>query len=145
MTEETERTSISAMMREHELLNNPATVRGLESLLERIAPLMAAGRFDNIVDLLSALSDVINMTDNNMVEKLAHDYENLISIVFKMNGIMRHATDQAAAQEELPSLWQTIRQLNKDEDARRGLLMIVNVLALLGRDIRHARDLNQAD
>lgn len=140
----TEKTSISAVVREHELLNNPSTLSGMESLLARVAPLVAAGRFDNIVDLLSAVSDVVNMADNAMVEKLAHDYENLASAAFKINGVMRHASDQAAAQDDLPTLWQTMRRLNRDEDARRGLLMIVNMLALLGRDVRYSREMSQA-
>lgn len=140
----TDKTSISAVLNEHELLNSPSTLRGLEDLLERISPLMAAGRFDNIVDLLSAVSDVVNMADNAMVEKLAHDYENLASAAFKMNGVMRHATDLAAAEDQLPTVWQTLKRLNKDEDARRGMLMVVNILALLGRDVRHARSMSQA-
>lgn len=141
----TDKKSISTIISEHELLNSPSTLRGLEELLERIAPLMAAGRFDNIVDLLSAVSDTVNMTDNAVVEKLAHNYENLASAAFKLNGIVRHATDLTAAEENPPTLWQTLRRLNNDEDARRGLLMVVNILALLGRDVRYTRDMNQAD
>jgi len=140
----TDKTSITELVRDHPMLNNPGALKGLDALLERIAPLLAAQRFDNIVDLLSAVSDVINMADNAMVEKLAHDYEGLIAAVFSLTGAMRHASDQAARSETLPSLWQIIKRLNSDEDMRRGLLVAVNMLALLGRNVQRERELMQA-
>lgn len=136
--------SITELVRDHQMLNDPGTLKGLDALLGRIAPLLAAQRFDNIVDLLSAASDVVNMADNAMVEKLAHDYENLISSVFGFTGAMRHASDQAARADALPSLWQTLKRVNKDEDVRRGLLVAVNLLAILGRDARYNRELLKA-
>lgn len=141
----TDKTSIAELLRDHPMLNNAGTLRGLDALLERIAPLLAAQRFDNVVDLLSALSDIVNMADNAMVEKLSHDYEGLMSTVFNLGGAMRYASDQAARESDLPTLWQTIKRLNKDEDVRRGLLMLVNLLAVLGRDVRNNRDLMRAE
>ena len=141
----TDKTSIAELVRDHQMLNSPGTLKGLDALLERAAPLLAAQRFDNIVDLLSALSDVVNMADNAMVEKLAHDYEGLISAVFNMGGAMRYAQDEAARENNVPTLWQTIRRLNKDEDVRRGLLVAVNLLAVLGRDVRYNRELMRTD
>lgn len=133
------------MVRANPLFNDPATVRGLESLLERISPLLQARRFENVVDVLSALADVVDMADNNMVEKLARDYENVAAGAFKINGVFRHAADQAAAADNPPSLWQMLRRINKDEDARRGLLVFVNMLTLFGRDARYMRSVMQAD
>lgn len=137
----TEKTSVAEVVKGNQMLNDPGTLKGLEASLDRLAPLLAAQRFDNVVDLLSALSDVVNMADNDMVEKLAHNYEGLVSAVFKLGGAMRHAQDQAAREDNLPTVWQTIKRLNKDEDVRRGTLMLVNLLAILGRDVRYTRDL----
>jgi len=128
--------TIETVVRDNQLLNNPATLRGVESLLIKLAPLIQGERFHNIVDLASALSDVVNMADQAMVEKLAHDYESLMSAAFTLNNALRYASAQAAAEGAPPSLWQTMRRLNRDPDARRGLVMILHLLALLGRDAR---------
>lgn len=46
---------------------------------------------------------------------------------------MLYDSAQAAATAEPPTLWQSIKKLNKDEDARRGLDVVANILAELGR------------
>jgi hypothetical protein len=65
--------------------------------------------------------------------------------VFSLGGAMRYASDQAAREDNLPTLWQTLKRVNKDEDVRRGLLMLVNLLAVLGRDVRYNRELMRAE
>lgn len=137
MSNEIESTrSLEAVVRENPQLNDPATLDGIASLVGKLAPLIQGERFHNLVDLASALSDVVDMTDNAMVQKLAQDYENLAAGAFNMSNSLRYASAQAGASEQPPTLWQTIRALNGDEDARRGLAVVISLLGLLGREAR---------
>lgn len=137
MSNETESTqSLETMVRDNPQLNDPATLEGIASLVGKVAPLLQGERFHNLVDLASALSDVVDMADNAMVQKLARDYENLAAGAFNLSGALRYASAQAGGDEEPPSLWQTIRALNRDDDARRGLAVVISLLTLLGRESR---------
>lgn len=137
--------TIDAVVRANPQLNDPATLEGVESLIGKLAPLVQGERFHNLVDLASAVSDVVDMADNAMVQKLAHDYENLAAIAFNLNNAVRYATAQAGADPRPPSVLQSIRRLNQDMDARRGLAMILNLLALLGRDARYSQEVMGGD
>lgn len=57
-----------------------ADLQSLAALLEKLQPLLAGGRLDNVVDLLSLLSDVVDIADNALVEKLAGVFEGLITV-----------------------------------------------------------------
>ncbi len=56
-----------------------ADLQSLAALLEKLQPLLAGGRLDNVVDLLSLLSDVVDIADNALVEKLAGVFEGLVT------------------------------------------------------------------
>lgn len=132
--------SIETVVRENPGLNDPATLQGLHSLIDKLTPLIQGERFHNLVDMASALSDVVDMADHAMVEKLAHGYENLAGAAFNLNNTLRYASARAAAEPNPPTLWQTLRRLNRDEDARRGLAVVLNLLILLGQDARYSQD-----
>jgi hypothetical protein len=57
-----------------------ADLQSLAALLEKLQPLLAGGRLDNVVDLLSLLSDVVDIADNALVEKLAGVFEGLVTV-----------------------------------------------------------------
>jgi len=117
-------------------LQDPATQEGLADLIAKAAPLIQGRRLHNIVDLLAATSDVIEMADEAMVQKLMTLYEDGISSVWALNNTLRYASVQAAGDETPPSVWQSLRRLNKDEDVRRGLNLAINVLSEFGRQSR---------
>mgnify|MGYP003607146636 CR=1 FL=1 len=139
--ETTSSAAVENLVRNNPQLNHPATVAGIEALITKLAPLLQGERLHNLVDLASALSDVVDMADNAMVQKLARDYENLATAAFNLNGAFRYASAQGAAESEPPTLWQTLRRFNRDADARRGLAVVVALLTLLGRDARHAQQM----
>lgn len=56
----------------------------LEHLLEKIRPLLALKRLDNIVDLLSLASDTVDIMDNATVEKLAVAFEETLIPVWEL-------------------------------------------------------------
>ena len=137
--------SVETLVRQSPQLNNPATLEGIESLVGKLAPLIQGERLHNLVDLASALSDVVDMADDAMIQKLMKAYENLTAGAFSLNNAVRYASAQAAAETDPPSLWQSLRRFNKDDDARRGLAMVLSLLALLGRDARQSRTTMDAD
>lgn len=128
--------SFDSMLQGNSQLNDPATLTGMSELIDKLAPLLQGNRLHNLVDLLSALSDVVDMADDAMIQKLMKGYESVIAGAFNINNSVRYATAQAGAEEEPPTVWQALRRLNRDADARRGLAIAVAMLALLGRQAR---------
>ena len=114
-------------------LKNEATQAGIADLLEKLAPLLQGRRLHNIVDLLAAASDVIEMTDDAMLQKLMALYEDSIGGVWMLTNALRYASAQAAENPTPPTLWQSVKKFNHNEDARRGLDVVSNILAELGR------------
>lgn len=114
-------------------LKNEATQAGLADLLEKLAPLLQGRRLHNIVDLLAATSDVIEMTDDAMLQKVMALYEDSIGGIWMLTNALRYASAQAAASPTPPTLWQSLKKFNQNEDARRGLDVVSNILAELGR------------
>lgn len=119
-------------------LQDQATLDGLSDLMTKAAPLIQGRRLHNIVDLLAATSDVIEMSDDAMVQKLMALYENAIGTTWAISNALRYAAAQAAQDETPPTILQSLRRLNKDEDARRGLSMAINVAAEFGRQAKAA-------
>jgi len=112
-----------------------ATQQGLEELLEKVSPLLQGKRLHNIVDALSWLSDMIDMADEAMVNKLAANYEQAIGGMWALSNAARYAANDAAMQDEVPSRLGLLRAA-KDEDVRRGLYMLLRFAAVFGRQAR---------
>lgn len=130
------RQSFETFLEKNPHLNDPATLEGMAALLEKLAPLLQLKRFHNVVDLLSAVSDVVDMTDDAMVQKMMKGYEDVAAGAFTVNNAVRYAEAQAGAEHEPPSTWQLFKRLNSDADARRGLAMAMSMLGLLGRQAK---------
>lgn len=128
--------SFDSFLQENPQLNDPATIAGMGALTEKLAPLLQLKRFHNVIDLLSAVSDVVDMADDAMVQKLMKGYEDVAAGAFNINNVMRYAGAQAGAEEEPPTVWQSLKRLNGDADTRRGLAMALNMLEQLGRQAR---------
>ncbi|PJK14697.1 hypothetical protein CO613_04250 [Lysobacteraceae bacterium NML07-0707] len=116
--------------------NDPATLAGLAALIDKLAPLLQSGRLHNGVDALSALADVVDLADDAMIQKLARGFEEASSAMFNLHNGMEYALEQAADSTQLPSVWQAIGLINRDQDVRRGLLVVIGLLRLLGRQAR---------
>lgn len=132
--------SFDAFLKNNPQLNDAATQDGMAALVEKLAPLLQSKRMHNVIDLLSAVSDVVDMADDAMVQKMMHGYENLTTGAFNLNNTFRYAAAQAGAESEPPTVWQAMRRLNRDKDARRGLAMVLGILALLGQQARQGAE-----
>ncbi len=135
-TPRTSNGSFDNFLQNNPQLNDPATLEGMTALVEKLAPLLQGQRFHNLVDLLSAVSDVVDMADDAMVQKMMKGYEDVVAGAFNMNNVVRYASAQAGAEENPPTVWQSLRRLNRDPDARRGLAMVLATLGMIGRQAR---------
>lgn len=130
------RSSFDTFLQDNPSLNDPATLQGMADLVDKLAPLLQGKRFHNLVDLLSAISDMVDMADDAMVQKVMKGYEDVVAGAFNLNNLVRYASAQAGAEDDPPTVWQSLRKLNRDADARRGLAMALTMLGQLGRQAR---------
>ena len=128
--------SLEEVLKTVPALQDQATLDGISDLITKAAPLIQGRRLHNIIDLLATTSDVIEMADDAMVQKLMALYEEGIGGAWAISNALRYAAAQAAHEKTPPSIWQSLRRLSKDDDARRGLNMAINLLAELGRQSR---------
>lgn len=117
-------------------LNDPATMEGVKHLIEKVAPLLQAGRFDNIVDLLSLISDNIEFLDESSLEKTTKAGEEMLAMGWTMGNAIRMASAQTEALEKPPSAFQIAGSLN-DPDVRRSLHFFVSTLRIIGQQMKN--------
>lgn len=103
-----------------------------EQLLKNLAPLMAGNRLNNLVDLLALVADLLEMTDNAMVEKLAGVFEDVVTVGWEGGTALRMAWGEQINREGDVSLRQVLSMLN-DPDTRRGIMLLLRVLQITGQ------------
>jgi hypothetical protein len=72
----------------------------LKNLIDKTAPLIQAGRFDNIVDLLSLVSDNISFIDKAALQKTTKVAKEIMALGWTGGNVVRMANAQT---EESPS------------------------------------------
>lgn len=123
------------------LLGNDATLKGLEELLERISPLIAGGRLNRLIDLASVASDLVDMTDAYMVEKLAKAFDDTTGAAWTVGNAARMAQAEVADLKEPPSLMGLLR-IAREPDVRRGLAFFLVLAGVLGKGMQSPPDYN---
>jgi len=111
----------------------PQTREGLQALLDKLQPLIEGHRLDNLVDLLSLLSDLIDLLDPAMVDRLASLFEQATNVGWSVGNAVRVAKAEVL-REQAPNLKDLLRLL-RDADTRRGLALALGTLRSLGRQI----------
>lgn len=109
------------------------TRESLQALAVKLQPLIEGHRLDNLVDLLSLLSDIVDLLDPAMVDKLALLFEQVTSVGWSVGNAVRVARAELLL-EESPSLKDLLRLL-RDADTRRGLVLVLGSLRSLGRQL----------
>ncbi|AWQ83692.1 hypothetical protein CSC33_1385 [Pseudomonas aeruginosa] len=109
------------------------TRESLQALAVKLQPLIEGHRLDNLVDLLSLLSDIIDLLDPAMVDKLALLFEQVTSVGWSVGNAVRVARAELLL-EQSPSLKDLLRLL-RDADTRRGLVLVLGSLRSLGRQL----------
>ncbi|WP_293268013.1 DUF1641 domain-containing protein [Neptunomonas sp.] len=115
-------------------ITNPNAQAGLEELIQKIEPLLAGRRLNRIVDLMSVTADVVDMTDDYMVEKLCKGYEEAIGGAWTAGNIVRMASNDVRKMEEPPTLWSLLKTA-KDPEVRRGLAFMLMMARGIGKQM----------
>ena len=107
---------------------------GLVALMAKLQPLIDGGRLDNLVDLLSLTSDMVDLLDAAMVEKLARLFENATAATWTVSNAVRMARAEVAAAPEPPGVYALIKLLN-EPDTRKGVAVVLRTLNVIGRQL----------
>lgn len=117
-------------------LNDDATIDGLKALIDKAAPLVQAGRLNNIIDLLSVISDNIEFLDEAALEKTTKVGEEVLALSWTTGNAIRMANAQTQALDTPPGLLQLMGSL-KDPDVRRSLHFLIGTMRIIGRQMKH--------
>lgn len=117
------------------------TRESLQALVGKLQPLIEGRRLDNLVDLLSLLSDLIDLLDPAMVDRLASLFEQATSVGWSVGNAVRVAKAEVL-REQPPNLKDLLRLLRllRDADTRRGLALLLGSLRSLGRQLAAERE-----
>lgn len=107
---------------------------GLDALMAKLQPLIDGGRLDNLIDLLSLTSDIVDLLDAAMVEKLARLFENATAATWTVSNAVRMAHAEVAAAPEPPGVYALIKLLN-EPDTRKGVAVVLKTLNVIGRQL----------
>ncbi|MGY6276761.1 DUF1641 domain-containing protein [Methylomonas sp. MgM2] len=117
-------------------LSDPATIDGIKNIIDKTAPLVQAGRLNNIIDLLSLISDNIEFLDEAALEKTTKVGEEILVLGWTVGNAVRMANARTAALEKPPGLFQLLSSLN-DPDVRRSLHFLIGTLRIIGRQMKN--------
>lgn len=106
----------------------------IHAIVQKLQPLLDSGRLDNLVDLLSIASDMVDLLDCAMVEKLATLFEQTTSVSWDLGNAVRMAKSQTQALEHPDSLYGLLTLL-REPDTRRGVGLILRTLNVIGRQL----------
>ncbi len=117
-------------------VQDEAAMEGLQELLGKLEPLLAQRRLNRVVDLLSILTDLVDMTDDYMVEKLAKAYEEGVGAAWSTGNAARMAGSRVSAMEQPPSMVGLLR-MSRQPDVRRGLAFTLSMMEVIGSRNRY--------
>ncbi|WP_123586949.1 DUF1641 domain-containing protein [Pseudomonas fluorescens] len=107
---------------------------GFNALMAKLQPLIDGGRLENIVDLLSLVSDIADLLDAAMVEKLAQLFESGTAATWTVSNALRLAQAEISAQSAAPGTLALLKLLN-EEDTRKGVAVVLKTLNVIGRQL----------
>ena len=104
------------------------------ALMAKLKPLIDSGRVDNLIDLLSLVSDIVDLLDAPMVEKLAQLFENATAATWTVSNAVRAAKADSAENEQPLGFYQLLKLL-REPDTRRGVGFVLKTLNVIGRQL----------
>lgn len=135
MSKETQLKTVAEKQTPGSLPVDLASIDGLAELADKVSPLIQAGRFNNIVDLLSLISDNIEFLDEAALEKSAKVGEDVLALGWTTGNAVRMASAQTAQLEKTPSLFQLFSELN-NPDVRRSLHFFIGFMQIIGKQMK---------
>lgn len=107
----------------------------LDALLAKLDPLLATGRLDNVVDLLSLLSDITDIADNALVEKLAGVFEGVVAAGWEGGMALKMAHSELQLNTS-PANYRSVYALLRQPDTLLGLILVLRTLQIIGQRLR---------
>ncbi|MEX2976438.1 hypothetical protein AB4J97_05805 [Serratia fonticola] len=107
----------------------------LYALLAKLDPLLATGRLDNVVDLLSLLSDITDIADNALVEKLAGVFEGVVAAGWEGGMALKMAHSELQLNSS-PANYRSVYALLRQPDTLLGLMLVLRTLQIIGQRLR---------
>ena len=102
---------------------------------EKLAVLMQLNRFDNVIDLLSLVSDLVDIIGKNEVNKLADNAESGIALLWESGLALNKAKIEMMYSDEKYNFRNTYKLL-KDQDTLKGINMVLRTLQIMGSRIQ---------
>ncbi|EDU60576.1 hypothetical protein GKR72_00620 [Providencia stuartii] len=110
-----------------ELLNSES----VDHFAEKISPLLHLKRLDNIVDLLSLVSDLVDILDLGTVEKLSNSFEDTLTPVWEL-GTAYNMAKMEAIYDDKTHNFRSVYSLLKDPNTLRGISILLRTLQIMG-------------
>ncbi len=134
MTTDHEKTTApeSASQQVDHLLQDDATLMGLQDLINKLEPLIAGGRLNRLVDLASVAADLVDMSDEYMIEKIAKAGEDMMGAAWATGNAARMASAQVSDMKETPTLMGLVR-MAREPEVRRGLAFLLAFAGVIGK------------
>jgi len=114
---------------------NASEQQSLAPLLDKLQPLLAGGRLDNVVDLLSLLSDLVDIADNAVVEKLSGVFEGLVAAGWEGGMALKMAHTELQS-DPSPANFRSLYALLRQPDTLLGLMLVLRTLQIIGQRVR---------
>ncbi|MGQ8775096.1 hypothetical protein ACUTQ5_11865 [Serratia sp. NA_112.1] len=114
---------------------NASEQASLAPLLDKLQPLLAGGRLDNVVDLLSLLSDLVDIADNALVEKLSGVFEGLVTAGWEGGMALKMAHTELQS-DPSPANFRSLYALLRQPDTLLGLMLVLRTLQIIGQRVR---------
>lgn len=108
------------------------TSAGLEELINKLEPLLAGGRLNRVVELMSILADMVDIADTHMIEHSMVAFDEALGGYWSISNAARMAGNQVSRMQEPPSLLGLLRIAGKPE-VRRSLAFMLATASVLGR------------
>ncbi len=103
----------------------------MNELMAKLEPLLAGGRLNRVVELMSILADVVDITDTHMIEQSMTAFEEAMDGYWSVSNAARVAGNQVRRMQEPPSSLGLMRMAGKPE-VRRGLAFMLATASVLG-------------
>ncbi|EPK6164340.1 MULTISPECIES: hypothetical protein [Providencia] len=118
-----------------ELLNSES----VDHFAEKISPLLHLKRLDNIVDLLSLVSDLVDILDLGTVEKLSNSFEDTLTPVWEL-GTAYNMAKMEAIYDDKTHNFRSVYSLLKDPNTLRGVSILLRTLQIMGSRIPQSNE-----
>lgn len=109
-----------------------AASAGLDELINKLEPLLAGGRLNRVVELMSILADVVDIADTHMIDHAMIAFDEAMDGYWSVSNAARVAGNQVSRMQEPPSSLGLLRMAGKPE-VRRGLAFMLATASVLGR------------